>query len=158
MVYRFLNASTFDGYNPYRVTKDGFDWEAIEPDDPWSYIGYWGDHQIIYLLKLLECLQRYQPAELHRLMAENVFTYAAVPYRIKSYEDILADPKSTVDFDRSWDEAIRERRDQMGSDGALLATPDKKIYHVNFIEKILATTLSKVSNLCLLYTSDAADE
>ena len=147
MVYRFLNASTFDGYNPYRVTKDGFDWEAIEPDDPWSYIGYWGDHQIIYLLKLLECLQRYQPAELHRLMAENVFTYAAVPYRIKSYEDILADPKSTVDFDRSWDEAIRERRDQMGSDGALLATPDKKIYHVNFIEKILATTLSKVSNL-----------
>ena len=147
MVYRFLNASTFDGYNPYRVTKDGFDWETIEPDDPWSYIGYWGDHQIIYLLKLLECLQRYQPNELHRLMAEDVFAYAAVPYRIKSYEDILADPKDTVDFDRAWDEAIRERRDQMGSDGALLATPDQQIYHVNLIEKILATTLSKVSNL-----------
>jgi len=147
MVYRFLNASTFDGYNPYRVTKDGFDWETIEPDDPWSYIGYWGDHQIIYLLKLLECLQRYQPDELNKLMTEDVFAYAAVPYRIKSYEDILADPKSTVDFDRHWDEAIRERRDRMGSDGALLATPDKKIYHVNFIEKILATALSKVSNL-----------
>ncbi|MCV6631305.1 MAG: hypothetical protein OIF50_15745, partial [Flavobacteriaceae bacterium] len=54
MVFKFLNASTFDGYNPYRVTKDGFDWETIEHDDPWSYIGYWGDHQIIYLLKLLE--------------------------------------------------------------------------------------------------------
>jgi len=147
MVYRFLNASTFDGYNPYRVTKAGFDWETIEPDDPWSYIGYWGDHQIIYLLKLLECLQRYQPAELHRLMAEDVFAYAAVPYRIKSYQDILADPKNTVDFDRNWDEAIRARRDQMGSDGALLTTPDKKIYQVNFIEKILATTLSKISNL-----------
>jgi len=37
---------------PYRVTKGGFDWETIEPDDPWSYIGYWGDHQIIYLLKV----------------------------------------------------------------------------------------------------------
>jgi hypothetical protein len=24
--------------NPYRVTKDGFDWEAIEEHDPWSYI------------------------------------------------------------------------------------------------------------------------
>src|SRR5690606_32695783 len=51
MILKFLNASTFDGYNPYRVTKDGFDWETIEPDNPWSYIGYWGDHQIIYLQK-----------------------------------------------------------------------------------------------------------
>ena len=42
MIHKFLNATTFDGYNPYRVTKDGFDWETIEPDDPWSYIGYWG--------------------------------------------------------------------------------------------------------------------
>jgi hypothetical protein len=24
MVHKFLNATTFDGYNPYRVTKDGF--------------------------------------------------------------------------------------------------------------------------------------
>mgnify|MGYP000524005316 FL=1 len=48
MIHKFLNASTFDGYNPYRVTKGGFDWETIEPDNPWSYIGYWGDHQIIY--------------------------------------------------------------------------------------------------------------
>ena len=47
MIHKFLNATTFDGYNPYRVTKDGFDWEIIEENDPWSYIGYWGDHQII---------------------------------------------------------------------------------------------------------------
>ena len=40
MIHKFLNATTFDGYNPYRVTKDGFDWEVIEPDNPWSYIGY----------------------------------------------------------------------------------------------------------------------
>ena len=30
MIFKFLNASTFDGYNPYRVTKGGFDWETIE--------------------------------------------------------------------------------------------------------------------------------
>ncbi len=53
MIFKFLNASTFDGYNPYRITKHGMDWERIEADDPWSYIGYWGDHQIIYLLKFL---------------------------------------------------------------------------------------------------------
>ncbi|MEI2710577.1 MAG: hypothetical protein V9E96_16420 [Chitinophagaceae bacterium] len=39
MITKFLNASTFDGYNPYRVTKDGFDWETIEPDNPWTL--YW---------------------------------------------------------------------------------------------------------------------
>ena len=39
MIFKFLNASTFDGYNPYRVTKEGFDWEVIEENDPWSYIG-----------------------------------------------------------------------------------------------------------------------
>ncbi|MGB0931171.1 MAG: hypothetical protein ACPGVB_10365 [Chitinophagales bacterium] len=37
MIHKFLNATTFDGYNPYRVTKDGFDWEAIEPDDPCAF-------------------------------------------------------------------------------------------------------------------------
>ena len=42
MIFKFLNATTFDGYNPYRVFKDGFEWETIEPDNPWSYIGYWG--------------------------------------------------------------------------------------------------------------------
>ena len=52
MIHKFLNATTFDGYNPYRVTKGGFDWETIEPDDPWSYIGYWGDHQVIYSTKV----------------------------------------------------------------------------------------------------------
>ena len=57
MIHKFLNATTFDGYNPYRVTKGGFDWETIEPDNPWAYIGYWGDHQIIYLLKFLEFIE-----------------------------------------------------------------------------------------------------
>ena len=61
MIHKFLNATTFDGYNPYRVVKDGFDWETIEPDNPWSYIGYWGDHQIIYLLKFLEFIEAYYP-------------------------------------------------------------------------------------------------
>ncbi|MBT8303758.1 MAG: hypothetical protein KJP09_04745, partial [Bacteroidia bacterium] len=64
MIHKFLNATTFDGYNPYRVTKDGFDWETIEPHDPWSYIGYWGDHQIIYLLKFLEFMEDHYPSKL----------------------------------------------------------------------------------------------
>ena len=36
-------------------------------NDPWANIGYWGDHQIIYLLKLLELSRSIPPAELPRL-------------------------------------------------------------------------------------------
>jgi len=146
MIHKFLNASTFDGYNPYRVTKDGFDWEAIEPDNPWSYIGYWGDHQIIYLLKFLEFCEKYAPGKLNAYFETDCFVYAAVPYVIKPYEEILKNPKDTIEYSHSWEKLINERKQQIGADGALLHSNDKSIYHVNFIEKILATVLSKMSN------------
>jgi len=147
MIFKFLNASTFDGYNPYRVTKGGFDWETIEPDNPWSYIGYWGDHQIIYLLKFLEIIEKYHPGTLHSFFEKEWFVYAAVPYRIKPYDQILKNPKDTVEFDHQWDAAIRNRRELMGADGALLANKNNKIHHVIFLEKMLATVLAKMSNL-----------
>jgi hypothetical protein len=146
MIHKFLNASTFDGYNPYRITKDGFDWETIEPDDPWSYIGYWGDHQIIYLQKLLEVLENHNPGVLEGLFNREIFVYANVPYRIKSYEDLLRNPKDTIAFDEESDNAIRERRMHLGADGALLQNAKGDIYKVNFIEKILVTLLAKISN------------
>ena len=146
MIFKFLNTSTFDGYNPYRVTKGGFDWETIEPDNPWSYIGYWGDHQIIYLLKLLEFYKMHEPDALEDLFGEELFVYANVPYRIKPYEDIAADPKNTIDFDEDGDREIRNNVAQKGADGALLQNREGSIHRVNFIEKILATTLAKVSN------------
>lgn len=146
MIHKFLNASTFDGYNPYRVTKDGFDWETIEPDNPWSYIGYWGDHQIIYLLKFLEFIENYQPGKLHSYFDKEYFVYAAVPYTIKPYEDILKNPKDTIEFNHEWDAKINQRRKQNGADGALLRDNNGDIYHVNLIEKLLATVLAKMSN------------
>ena len=145
MIHKFLNASTFDGYNPYRVTKDGFDWEVIEPDDPWSYIGYWGDHQIIYLLKFLEFIEHHQPGKLESYFNDNVFVYANVPYRIKSYSEILKNPKDTIDFDGNAQHEIESKREKIGADGALLFENDRP-YKVNFIEKILATVLAKLSN------------
>ncbi|MFK7832746.1 MAG: hypothetical protein AB8B52_05685 [Winogradskyella sp.] len=146
MIHKFLNATTFDGYNPYRVTKGGFDWEAIEPDDPWSYIGYWGDHQIIYLLKFLEFIEDHKPGKLASYFNDDLFVYANVPYKIKSYQDTLNNPKDTIDFDLPLDEKIREERERLGADGALLRDENSFICKVNFIEKILATVLAKVSN------------
>ncbi len=146
MIHKFLNATTFDGYNPYRVTKDGFDWETIEPDNPWSYIGYWGDHQIIYLLKFLEFIEKYYPNKLESYFSKDLFVYANVPYRIKPYEQILKDPKNTIDFDHEVEAKIQLKRDEIGVDGALLRDKNIFIYKVNFIEKILATVLAKISN------------
>ncbi|MGC6285491.1 MAG: hypothetical protein ACON4X_07530 [Polaribacter sp.] len=146
MIHKFLNASTFDGYNPYRVTKDGFDWEVIEPDDPWSYIGYWGDHQIIYLLKFLEFIENYYPGQLSSSFADNLFVYANVPYKIKSYNDIVANPKDTIDFDHPLDQQINKDKAVLGADGALIKNQQNQIHKVNMMEKLLATMLAKVSN------------
>jgi hypothetical protein len=146
MIHKFLNATTFDGYNPYRVTKGGFDWETIEPDNPWSYIGYWGDHQIIYLLKFLEFIENHYPNKLGNYFNQELFVYANVPYKIKSYADTLKNPKDTIEFDFESDERINQKKTELGVDGSLLRDENFFIYKVNLIEKLLATVLAKVSN------------
>ena len=146
MMHKFLNATTFDGYNPYRVTKGGFDWESIEPNDPWSYIGYWGDHQIIYLLKFLEFIEKHYPATLASYFNQDVFVYANVPYKIKNYADILQNPKDTIVFDEELELEINHEKQKIGADAALLKDKNTAIYKVNLIEKLLATVLAKVSN------------
>lgn len=146
MIHKFLNATTFEGYNPYRVTKDGFDWEVIEENDPWSYIGYWGDHQIIYLLKFLEFIEKHYPSKLASLFDDDIFVYANVPYVIKPYSDILKNPKDTIDFDHRLNEKIEERRAEIGADGSLIRDKNAQPYKVNLIEKLLVTILAKVSN------------
>ena len=146
MISKFLNATTFDGYNPYRVTKNGFDWETIEVDNPWSYIGYWGDHQIIYLLKFLEFSHQHFPGLLPSLCNDQAYVYANVPYQIRSYEDILKNPKDTILFDEHQDREIREEMGILGTDAAFLRYHDHNLVYVSFIEKILATVLAKVSN------------
>jgi hypothetical protein len=146
MICRFLNASTADGYNPYRITRDGLDWEVVHPHDPWSYIGYWGDHQIIYLLKLLEILHRHDPATLRSLLTREIFAYANVPYRIKPYDALLANPKDTVIFDAQLDELVRQRVRSLGADGKLILDQHGNVRLVNLAEKLLVPLLVKLSN------------
>lgn len=146
MITKFLNASTADGYNPYRLTRQGFDWEVLDPHDAWSYIGYWGDHQIIYLVKLLEISSRYHPGKLHGFLTTDMFTYANVPYRIKPYCDLLKDPKNTIDFDMTLDREIQKRVQQMGTEGKFVSGQNGCIVHVNMTEKLLVSILAKLSN------------
>ncbi len=146
-VATFVNMSTIDGFNPYRVTSDGIDWETPQPNDPWSNIGYWGDHQIIYLLKLLEALARFSPGTLENLLDREIFSYAHIPYRLKSYDEILADPHRTIVYDSQLASRIEERVRAIGTDGKLLPGPSGGVYHVNLLEKLLVPALSKLSNL-----------
>ncbi len=147
VIAKFVNASTVDGYNPYRITNEGIDWEVEEPDDPWSYIGYWGDHQIIYLQKLLELSHQFHPDRLGDLLHRPIFSYANVPYRIRPFAAILENAKSTVDYDNDLAERIERRVSELGADGKLLLDIDGQVYQVNLLEKLLVPLLSKLGNL-----------
>jgi len=146
IIAKFLNATTADGYNPYRVTNEGIDWETIEPDNPWSNIGYWGDHQIIYLLKLLELSQNHFPEDLQQWLNKELFAYANVPYRLKSYSEIVQNPKDSIRFDAALHHEIEKLEKSYGSDARLLLNDNGEVKLVTFTEKILATLLAKLSN------------
>jgi hypothetical protein len=146
MICRFVSASTADGYNPYRITRDGIDWEVINPSDPWAHIGYWGDHQLIYLLKLLELLYHHESTTLREFLTREIFAYANVPYRIKPYESLLEDPKETVWFDAAAEQLVQQRVHIRGADGKLLWNDQGEVRLVNLTEKLLVSILAKLSN------------
>lgn len=145
IIAKFVNASTADGYNPYRITKDGIDWEILDPEDPWSNIGYWGDHQIIYLLKLMELSKDYHPEKLQDLLHKDIFVYANVPYKIKGFDALVDDPRNSIVYDDENEQAIKDKTASIGSDGKLVFCKDE-IYKVNLMEKFLVTLLAKFSN------------
>jgi hypothetical protein len=146
MIFKFLDCSTADGYNPYRISREGCDWEVLEPHDSWSFIGYWGDHQVVYLLRLLEQAERTGPDSLHELLGRQLFGYANVPYRIKPYVEQLADPQSTIIFDHALHKKVLARAARLGGDGKLLAFSDGSIVRATLAEKLLLLLLTKFSN------------
>ena len=146
IICKFVNASTADGYNPYRITREGIDWEVIDPHDPWSFIGYWGDHQLVYLLKLMELSRAFHPGKLQAFLSEEIFAYAHVPYQIKPYEALLADPRDTIIYDTGAEKEIEHRVVQSGADGKLIWQGNGQVYLVNFAEKLLVPILAKLAN------------
>jgi hypothetical protein len=146
VICKFVNTTTADGYNPYRITKWGYEWEIPNPDEPWSNIGYWGDHQLIYLLKLLEMSRDYHPGMLERLLTEDIFVYAEVPYDIKRYEDLLRDPKKSIVYNTGREQAIAAREARVGLDGKYAVDRSGTICRANLTEKLLVPLLAKVCN------------
>ncbi|HSL89128.1 MAG TPA: hypothetical protein VK870_07495, partial [Ignavibacteriaceae bacterium] len=112
----------------------------------WANIGYWGDHQIIYLLKLLELSREFNPDDLVKLFDTEIFTFANVPYRIKDYQEIIKDPRNTIEFDYKLDEQLKVEEKLYGSDTKLLKKRDYSLVQVSLMEKLLLTLLVKMSN------------
>jgi hypothetical protein len=146
IIAKFVNASTVDGYNPYRVTKNGIDWEILDLEDPWSNIGYWGDHQIIYLQKLLELSDKFHAGKLAELLNEKIFAYANVPYRIKAYNEIVKNPYSTIEYDEELEKTVGKRFKALGADGKLVFNSNNEPYKANLTEKLLVPLFAKLSN------------
>ncbi len=146
IIAKFLNATTADGYNPYRISNEGIDWEVIEPENPWSNIGYWGDHQIIYLLKLLELSYHHDPETLRGLLNERKYAFANVPYRLKSYAEIVADPKNSITFDNELHQRIMALVPSMGADAKLILDENQQVRRTTMADKLLITLLTKLSN------------
>lgn len=146
MISTFLCATTADGYNPYRIMRTGVDWEVIEPDNPWSNIGYWNDHQIIYLLKLMELSAEFHPRKLSKGLDRRVYCYSNIPYRIKPYEDLVKDPHNTIDFDDELERKIEKQVSIEGSDAKLIHSSDGNIIYCSLAEKLLNLLLAKLVN------------
>ena len=145
MISKFLNATTADGFNPYRITRNGLDWEIPEPNNPWANIGYWNDHQIIYLAKLLELQDKYDAKVLPELLNKKIFTAANVPYHIKMYSDIEKNPRDTITFMRDLNDKILADAKKYGSD-AKLCGKDGNPCLMTMAAKLLQLILTKLAN------------
>ena len=147
MIEAFLGAMTPDGYNPYRIGRAGIDWEVVDDEDPWSHIGYWGDHQVIYLLKFLEAAQARQPDLLPAAWDHALYSFADVPYRLKPHAEQTADPKSTVVFDEAAHLLARQRALRVGADGLLVCDASDKPVLATLAEKLAIILLAKAGSL-----------
>ena len=147
MCVKFLNAMTAEGFNPYKINRAGIDWEIPDPNNPWAFIGYWGDHQVIYFAKLLEFLLKTDKANLMASLDEKIYTSANVPYRIKSYADILKDPRNTIAFDREMSNRLQKETTERGSDAKLVQGKDGNPELLSFAAKALQIVITKIANL-----------
>ncbi|WP_191017894.1 hypothetical protein [Treponema zioleckii] len=141
----FLDAMTIEGFNPYRISRNGIDWEVPEEGNPWAQYGYWGDHQVIYLQKLLEFMAKYDKKGLISLLSEKSFSSANLPYRLKSYSEICKTPRSSIVFDHELDIQLKKDAKTFGTD-AFLVHENGEVQLTTMTTKLVQLILAKMLN------------
>ncbi len=144
---KFLNTMTADGFNPYHISRDSLDWEVPDPTNPWAQYGYWGDHQVIYLQKLLELYSKIDRSTLLSNLDSKIYTTSNVPYRIKSYKEVCENPRKSIAFDAELSKNILALSKKKGSDQKLIQTKDGEVYLTSLTAKVLQIVLAKATNL-----------
>ncbi len=144
---KFLNAMTADGFNPYRISREGIDWECPEPNNPWAQYGYWGDHQVIYLQKLLEMWSSTERDSFLNALNDKLYVSSNVPYRLKSYDEICRDPRASILFDKALSDKLFANSKTYGSDAKLVQGKDNQPYLLTFTAKLLQIIICKTANL-----------
>ena len=105
MICKFLNATTADGYNPYRLTSLGIDWEAPNPDDPWSNMVTGA------IIKSSICSNSLSYPTIYIPMASRICSWhlslvmPTYPTGF-AYDDLLKDPRDSIEFLPDLDQAL----------------------------------------------------
>ena len=133
---------------PTASTDDGIDWEVPDPETRGRTSG---TGAITRSSTCCGCSRR--PSSTCRARSRDdstleAFTYADVPYRIRPYDELVRDPKSTIEFD---DGAARRggatSRASSAATAGCSSTPTSRIVVVTLLEKLLVSALAKLSNL-----------
>jgi len=66
-----------------------------------AIFGYWGDHQIVYLLRLLESYERFYPGQLAGALGERLYATRWCHNVIRGFDELLVDPRNSIRFNAS---------------------------------------------------------
>lgn len=146
MISLFLDSMTADGYNPGALSRESYHWEIPNIHNPWANTGYWTDHQVIYLSKLLELAVAFDDPILSDLNVKR-FSSTRVPYKLKSHKEIMDNPRESISFDYDLNNEIDALKKEIGMDAQLYIDADNKPILVSMTTKLLQVALTKLASL-----------
>lgn len=146
MISLFLDSMTADGYNPGALSRESYSWEVPRADNPWANTGYWSDHQVIYLCKLLELAVSFDDPIMENLN-EKRYSSTRVPYKLKSHKEILANPRESISFDTKLNDEITALKNHIGMDAQLYIDEKNHPILVSMTTKLLQVALTKLASL-----------
>jgi len=92
----------------------------------------------------MEISAKFHPGYLEDALAQPLFTYANVPYRIKPYAEVLQDPYNTISFDWELDKLIKARVADQGNEWEISAIEGKRVVYGTLTEKLLTLVAGEV--------------
>ena len=120
MVLTFLNATTVDGYNPYRISHEGHRLGGARSRTTRGRISATGATTRSSTFSGCSTSPNASTRAGSTPSRRALCTSGDVPYRIDGYDDIVADPYDTITFDASADARARRRAATLGGDGRLV--------------------------------------